>query len=305
MMHENTSRVLNFGSLNLDFVYTVDHFVRAGETMSVKGMELFLGGKGLNQSVALSRAGLKVRHIGAVGNDGAALKQALSDNGVDTAFVYDLDMPNGQAIIQRTEDGQNGIFAFPGANHAITEAHMKSAVEACDPGDILLLQNEVNDIGSMMRLAKARGMRIVVNPSPVDAQILAAPLELADMLIVNEVEAEALCGETQPSAMLPALKARFPHAALLLTLGEAGAAFLPVNAAEPFRQAAYRVIPADTTAAGDTFTGFFLATLENTENPAEALDMAAKAAALSVSKKGAMPSIPTMEEVLAARLSRG
>lgn len=294
-------KVLNFGSLNLDYVYNVDHFVRAGETIATTGMERFLGGKGLNQSIALARAGATVFHAGAVGGDGEALVNVLNQNHVDTSFVRVVNTPAGHAIIQREPSGQNCIFLYSGANHSITKNHIHTALAAFSRDDYLVLQNEINDVAAIMTQAKERGMHIVFNPSPFHESIRLAPLHLVDIFILNEVEACALCGEIDPVIMLKTLRVRFSKAIWVLTLGEAGIWYQDPQMISPIWQAAYKVSVVDTTAAGDTFTGYFLACISRGEPVKRALDVAARAAALSVSRKGAEPSIPWMKEVREAR----
>ena len=299
------TKVLNFGSLNLDYVYQVDHFVRAGETISSTERECFLGGKGLNQSIALARAGACVYHAGAVGSDGGALIRVLKENNIDTTFVEMLDGPSGHAIIQREPEGQNCIFLFSGTNRKITEEHIEKAIAKFSAGDYLILQNEINSVDVIMQKAKAKGMKIVLNPSPMDAKILALPLELVDVFILNEVEAEALCKVSEPTVMMKTFGEKFPHADVVLTLGEKGVWYHSAKNQELLTMGIYKVAVADTTAAGDTFTGFFISGIAMGKSVAEALETAAKAAALAVSKKGAEASIPTIHEVQTAALISG
>ena len=200
----------NFGSLNLDYVYNVDHFVRAGETISSSLLNTFCGGKGLNQSIALARAGAKVYHAGAVGNDGGALVKVLEDNNVDTSLIRIVDLPTGHAIIQRDPDGQNCILLFGGANQSITDSHIEAALSGFSKDDYLILQNEINNTKSIMKRAKDKGMKIVLNPSPMDEKIHALPLELVDIFIVNEVEAESLFGSPEPNQIMKTSGCVFP-----------------------------------------------------------------------------------------------
>ena len=291
-------RILNIGSMNIDYVYTVPHFVRPGETLSATGMEIFCGGKGLNQSIALARAGLDVCHAGCAGEDGGMLLQALAENGVDTSLIHRTPVKSGHTIIQVDPSGENTILLFGGANRRITEAYIDEAFSAFSAGDILLLQNEVNLADSMIRKAKARGMRVVVNPAPMSRDMLFAPLDLVDILFLNEVEAGDLCGERDQTLQLPALRALYPNATLVLTLGEQGAVY-QAPGGETLCQGIYAVPVVDTTGAGDTFIAYLLAGLESGRDAAGSLRLAAMAAAIAVSRMGASASIPRMEEVLA------
>lgn len=216
-------KVLNFGSLNIDMVYSVDHVVRPGETTASTELCCFCGGKGLNQSVALARAGAEVCHAGCVGADGGRLISLLRDNGVDTSLVTKSESPSGHAIIQVDRDGQNSILLFGGANMEITPEQIENTVGNFSAGGRLFLQNEINGISEIIGAAHARGMEIVFNPSPFGAEILSYPLENIDWFVVNETEAEELTGETEPEKILGVFSQRFPRASVLLTLGADGA----------------------------------------------------------------------------------
>lgn len=292
-------KILSFGSLNLDKVYSVDHFVRAGETLSSAKLESFCGGKGLNQSVALSRAGGTVYHAGCVGAaDGGMLLDMLKSSGVDIHLVRQLDCPSGHAIIQVNGDGQNCILLYGGANQQVSPAQIDETLAQFEAGDILVLQNEISSLSYLMEAAGKKGMVIVLNPSPMTADILKLPLEYVRYFMLNEVEARDLCGLDIPEEAYPdALLTRFPDSKIVLTLGEKGCIYR--DARQRIVCPACRVQVVDTTAAGDTFTGFFVAAIAAGADEKTALEQATKAAAISVSRKGAAPSIPSREEMLA------
>ncbi len=285
-------KALVFGSLNIDHVYQVDHFLRPGETIASNGYSRNAGGKGLNQAIALARAGQDTAFAGAIGSDGLFLRDALNDAGVDTQHLQVLDVPTGHAIIQVEASGDNAILLYGGANRSITPALAEKILSTLCLGDCVLLQNEISSGQEILRLAKEKGLRVAINPSPITAELHSWPLELADWLILNEVEGEDLTGCTEPSAMLAALHQRCPNTAILLTLGEAGAYYRDRD--QQLYQPAVGVQPVDTTAAGDTFTGYFLAHCG--EGVAHALRMAATAAAIAVTRPGAGASIPTLAE---------
>ena len=287
--------------MNIDYVYSVPHFVQPGETLSSTGMQVFCGGKGLNQSIALARAGLTVYHAGCIGEEGGMLVRYLAENGVDTGLIRRCKGKTGHTIIQVDASGQNSILLYGGANQQITEAYIDEALSAFSAGDTLLLQNEVNLVDSMIRKAKARGMRVAWNPAPMNRHVLAAPLDLVDMLILNEVEAAALCGTQDPERQLPALRARYPQATLVLTLGEQGSLY-QAPGGEVYRQGIYKVPVVDTTAAGDVYIAYLLAGLETEPDVPGCLRLAAKAAAIAVSRKGAAASAPHMQEVRSSEL---
>ena len=288
-------RVINYGSLNLDYVYQVPHMVQEGETLAASGMETFLGGKGLNQSIALARAGVSVFHAGCVGEDGQILLDYLKQNGVDTAWIQTVEGKSGHTIIQVDASAQNSILLYGGANRKQTGEQIRQVMEQGMAGDYLVLQNEINGIDTIMRNGKEKGMKLVLNPSPIDEAILNAPLEMADYLLVNEIEGSAITGDTEPEAMVHVFRERYPDTALLLTLGTAGAIY--ADEKELVRQEAIRVKAVDTTAAGDTFTGYFIAGLLENRPMAEIMRRCAAASALAVSRQGAAPSIPKKSEV--------
>ncbi|HOE88815.1 MAG: Ribokinase [Spirochaetes bacterium ADurb.Bin315] len=291
-------KALCFGSLNIDYVYDVPHILRPGETLASTNRSIYPGGKGLNQSIALAKAGVATFHAGAVGEGGELLLETLQDSGVDTRFVRTIEGLSGHTVIQRDANGQNNIILYGGSNQAITEEQIDETLQYFSSGDYLLLQNEINLIPSIMTKAAEIGMVIVLNPSPIDEKLLAYPLELVDIFLLNEIEAMDIVGsESPPDELLRSLSSKFPEAQIVLTLGEEGALYLDRKGGKILKHGIFDVEVVDTTAAGDTFTGYFIATLAKTNDPQEALRVASLASALVVSRLGAAPSIPTKEEV--------
>ena len=283
------AKILNIGSLNLDYVYAVPHFVEAGETLLSSRRDVFAGGKGLNQTVAAARAGAEVCHGGAVGADGDMLLDLLRDAGADVSAVARVDVPTGHAVIQVTPQGENAILILGGANRAVSPETVGIALEKVGPGDILLLQNEINGLDHIIRRAAQKGLRILFNPAPMEEAVKDLPLELLDTLIVNEGEGKALAGD------MDALKAAYPNQKILLTQGSRGASLW--TGSELIFQPAFPVKAVDTTAAGDCFLGYYAAALAENLPYAAALRLAAAASALSVQRQGAAPSIPLRGEV--------
>lgn len=291
--------ILNFGSLNIDYVYGVPHFVRPGETLNADSFERYAGGKGLNQSIALARAGAVVRHAGAIGADGEFLAETLAAEGVDLAFLQRLATPTGHAIIQTHRSGENCILLHGGANVALTLDEVDRALAALPAGGFVLTQNETNVTAEVLLRAKKAGFRVVWNPAPITPDSSSIPLESVDILVLNEIEGAELSGETTPDAILHALAERIPHGIVVLTLGADGSIARVggetlLTAAAPVQQVL------DTTAAGDTFIGYFLAALARDSKPAEALHLASRAAAHCVQHRGAAPSIPCATELESA-----
>ena len=293
--------VLNIGSLNLDYVYRVPHFVRPGETLAASHRAVHAGGKGLNQSVALARAGAKVRHAGYVGADGGMLADLLKSEGVDVSMlaVHESEA-SGHTFIQVTEDGENGILYYPGTNGRVTVESILPALDACGEDDLVMLQNELPDTTGLINAALERRLRVVLNPSPMDAGLLKAPLDRLHALIVNETEARGLLGAEAEGVdardLMPLLERRFPKVVLILTLGSAGALGREPGEAA-FFVPAVKVKAVDTTGAGDTFAGYVAAALDAGERLEPAMLRAARASAISVTREGAAPSIPTRAEV--------
>ena len=290
-------KVLNFGSLNFDHIYEVEHIVRPGETIPSGKYRLACGGKGLNQSVALAHAGANVFHAGKVGRDGKALIACLQAAGVNTRFVEVAeDAPSGHAIIQVDKNGQNSIIIHGGANRAILKEDVSRVLGNFAPGDCLLLQNEVSCMAEMIEQAKKQGLTIFLNPAPMDERVAGYPLDKVDFFIINEIEGRDLSGATEAQAIIAAMRTRFPGAAILLTLGEHGVRYADqqTNLAVP----AEKVGAVDTTAAGDTFTGFFIAQKLAGHSIESCLRTACHAAAICVTRPGAADSIPLLKEVL-------
>lgn len=287
-------RILNFGSLNCDYVYQVPHITAPAETLSAREMQVFPGGKGLNQSIALARAGAPVFHAGLVGEDGDFLVDLARESGVDCRYLERRPGRTGHAIIQVEDSGQNAILICGGANQLVDEPMIRRVLADFGPGDLLLAQNEVGGLLLILSLASERGMTVALNPSPC-GDLPEADLSMVDWLILNEVEGAALSGETEIAAMPDALRRRYPRANILLTLGAEGAVCL--TGEERHFQPAIPVKTVDTTAAGDTFTGYFLAAFTGGQTIPEALLLAAQAAAIAVSRLGASSSIPTRQEV--------
>ena len=293
-------KILNFGSLNIDHVYQVPHFVQPGETLSAGELTFCAGGKGLNQSVAAARAGARVIHAGAIGPEGGFLCDLLREAGADVSHLLRLDAPTGHAIIQVAPDGQNAILVYGGANRRLSAEYIDRMLALGEPGDLALVQNETNAVGDIIRRAAARGLRVVFNPSPFPTDPAALPLERVSLFMVNALEAAQLAArspEAEPSAILDALQARFPQAAIVMTLGGRGAIW--AQGKDRFFQPAFPVQAVDTTGAGDTFCGYFLAGLCRDLPVPECLKAACAASAIAVSRPGAAPAIPQAAEVAA------
>lgn len=288
-------KVINFGSLNLDFVYTVDHIVKPGETISSHKLQINCGGKGLNQSIALAKAGVPVYHAGKIGPDGGILTDLLKTYGVNTDNVHISECKSGNAIIQVDKNGQNSIVLYPGANHDIDENMISSVINGCGSGDYLLLQNEINNIDKIMEQAHKAGLTIIFNPSPADSSIKQLPLDYVSIFVLNEIEGKEISGFEAADDILEGIHNKYPASRVLLTLGENGSCYLDTDKTYKYGIIKSQVV--DTTAAGDTFTGYFIAGLINGLSPEQNLRQASMASSIAVSRPGAAASIPFMKEV--------
>ncbi len=288
-------KIYNLGSLNIDYVYDVEHFVKAGETLASKGMRVFPGGKGLNQSVALSRAGSKVIHGAMIGQDGELLLDTLKASGVDTSRIKITEGTCGHAIIQVNKNGENCILLFSGTNHKINKEYIDDFLFDAEQGDILLLQNEINALDLIFEVAVEKGMQIAFNPSPINDNIKKLPLSQVDWWFCNEIEAEMLFGSGDADEIKANFLNKYPNSNLILTLGKNGARF--INNEMDIYQPIYEAQVVDTTAAGDTFTGYFLSSVIKDGDIKSALELASKASSITVSRMGASKSIPFIEEI--------
>lgn len=302
--------IYNVGSINIDYVYRVSHLVQPGETLASSSFLRLLGGKGANQSVAIAKAGAQVAHVGRVGKtDQWALTQ-MSEFGVNVGSVETSDEPSGHAIIQVDEAGENSIVLFGGANQQQTPEQLSRALGAAGPEDWFLIQNECNALSEVFNLAAAKNIPVAFNPAPMSGEAMELPLSQARCLILNEIEASAITdsdgransradsqgGTAKIDGMVRALVERFPNSLVALTLGAAGVKLIDQGQVSAIASPSVKAV--DTTGAGDTFVGYFLAGLVDGQSSADAASMACHAAALSVTVEGATPSIPSKAELL-------
>lgn len=289
------NKLYNLGSLNIDYVYHVPHFLQPGETLLAQERSIFPGGKGLNQSVAAARAGAKVVHGAVASCEARFLLELLSDSGVDTKRIRLVDQPAGHTVIQVDTSGQNCILLFAGTNHCLTKEYVEEYLFDAKPGDVLLLQNETNCLSEALELAVEKKMEVALNPSPFDATLLDLPLSKIKWWFCNEIEAKALFGSDNPEMIARTFRTKYPDSCLILTLGEQGSVY--ISNKETVTQPIFKVKTVDTTAAGDTFTGYFLSAVMAGQSYTEAMRRAARAAAIAVSREGAAVSIPYVHEL--------
>lgn len=289
-------KVLNFGSLNLDYVYQVESILIPGETQASKNRQTFCGGKGLNQSIALAKAGIPVYHAGLIGEGGEPLLEVCKENGVNTEFIRQISGPCGHTVIQVDQNGQNCILLFGGSNRSMTREFVDSVLDSFEEGDIILLQNEINELDYIIDRAYEKHMMIILNPSPFDSALEKCDLSKISLFLMNEIEGFQITGEKEPDRILAKVKELYPNAKVVLTLGGDGSVYQDETGI--YRQGIFKVKAVDTTAAGDTFTGYFISSIIDGMPVQKGLELAAKASAIAVSRPGATASIPLRSEVV-------
>lgn len=288
-------KILNFGSCNIDYVYSVPHFVLPGETLAATELNIFPGGKGLNQSIAVANAGCRVFHAGCIGNDGIFLKELLESKNVNTDFLSVGSEKTGHAIIEVDENGENRIILFSGANAKIDEQMIDRVLDNFCENDILLLQNEISCRNYLLKKAKERNLTVVFNPAPFTSDITCDLISNVSYLIVNKTEAFNLTGEKEIDLIIKKIRSDFPKCKVVVTFGKDGCYYFDDK--QIIKQNAFNVKAVDTTAAGDTFIGYFIAGIANNIPIKENLRISCMASAICVTKLGASTAIPTISEV--------
>jgi ribokinase len=291
-----------FGSINMDLIATTERLPKPGETVAGNGFSTAAGGKGANQALAARRAGSKVRMTGAVGNDGFAepALALLDAAGTDLSEIKRVAEPTGTALILVGGDGENMIAVVPGANGTMTAEDAVAAVGALTPSDILMLQLEipVEAVEKALNAAKLKGIATILNLAPLVPEAPRVGL-LADIVIANETEFERLAGQDGMTNEDRETALKRLHAetgqTLIVTLGGDGVIAIRDNVLS--RAKGLVIEPVDTVGAGDTFCGYFAASLDQGLDFETALRRAAVAGSLACLKAGAQPSIPVADEV--------
>jgi ribokinase len=287
----------------MDLVTRASRLPRAGETLIGQTFSTVPGGKGANQAVASARLGADVSMIGCVGTDayGTQLRDALRVEGIDCQAVSSVEGSSGVALIVVDDSSQNAIVIVAGSNGELTPASLQAFDAVLQAADVIVCQLEVPmaTVGYALERGRELGKTVILNPAPASAPLPAEWYASIDYLIPNESEASALTGVTVDSldsAKVAALQLIQAGAGkVIITLGAQGTLFTDGQVFEHL--VAPKVKAVDTTAAGDTFVGGFAAALANGKSEAEAIRFGQVAAALSVTRAGAQPSIPTLHDV--------
>ncbi|SDB02658.1 ribokinase [Pseudomonas sp. NFACC23-1] len=299
------AKVVVIGSLNMDLVTRAPRLPRGGETLIGESFSTIPGGKGANQAVAAARLGAEVSMVGCVGNDayGEQLRGGLLAEGIDCQAVSVVEGASGVALIVVDDNSQNAIVIVAGANGALTAEVLDSVDEVLQSADVIICQLEVPDatVGHALKRARELGKIVILNPAPASHTLPADWYACIDYLVPNESEAAVLSGLAVDSLETAEAAAAHLIAAgagkVIVTLGAQGLMFANGASFEHFP--APRVKAVDTTAAGDTFVGGFAAALASGKSEVDAIRFGQAAAALSVTRPGAQPSIPTLLEVQA------
>lgn len=286
--------ILCFGSLNIDLVFDVDNFVQPKETITSNNLSYYAGGKGLNQAIAINKAGAAAFLAGSVGSDYSLLFNECDKNNLNIENVQKINGNTGMAIIQVDKYGENCIVLHDGANHMNSKLHIDHVFKKFKQGDYLVIQNEINNLDYIIETACKKEMVIFINPSPISDSLMKLPLEKCDFIILNEVEGYALTGEKSHRVIVERLASKYKNQ-IILTVGKDGVFYNNRN--EVFRVQAMKVDVRDSTGAGDAFMGYFIAEISRNSPIDEALEIAVRAAGLAVTRVGASDSIPTIKEV--------
>ena len=295
------------GSLNMDLVVQMPAIPKPGETLVGGVFNTYPGGKGANQAIAAARMGARVSLIGRVGADafGTQLLHAVEHEDIETRHIaVDQESATGVALITVDRQGQNSISVASGANYRLTAEDVRSAWDQMERVDLLVmpLETPLESLSAAAELAMTHSARIILNPAPAQ-QLRDDFLEVLDVIVPNESEAEFLTGiavdsDKNARQAAKALLAQGPSA-VIVTLGERGALVAEGAADDPFfhHLEAYKLEAIDATAAGDCFMGAFATCFAEGLTLLEAARFANAAAALSVTKHGAQPSLPHRVDV--------
>ena len=295
-------KVLCFGSANLDHVYKVDHFTVPGETQGCLEYNIKCGGKGVNQAIAMAFAGNDTYFAGIIGSDGGLLKDALVDKGVHIDYMKISNKPTGHAIIEVDQSGQNHILLYGGTNKEIDFEYIDEVLSHFSKGDIVVLQNEINNVPYIIERCYEKEMKSFFNAAPYDIAVKNYPIEKVTWLVVNETEGAALSNEEDYEKIIQTLKQKYPHTHILFTMGKEGSRAYYKNLR--VEQPGFTVKAIETTGAGDTFCGcsingvlkYGLDNLDE-EKLKEILTYANAGAALITMKKGAIRSMPEPQNI--------
>lgn len=288
-------RVRVIGSIMVDRVVRVPSIVRSGETIAAASIEVHPGGKGANQAAAAALAGANVSFAARTGRDGAFVLDALAERGVDVSPSRIDDGASGTAFVQVAASGENAIAIVPEANARFDREDLARAIDGVRSGDLVLLQNETALLEEAIAALRASQVMIWLNAAPAHPVIDFKVLEQVDVLLVNETEAAAIAGATDPHESLERLADRLPKTLVVVTLGAQGA--IACHGERRWSQPSFEVHAIDTVGCGDAFIGAMAAAIARGADVATSLREGCAAGALAAMRDGAMPSLPTRAEI--------
>lgn len=304
------SKIVIVGSANIDLVAKVPRMPTSGETLMGHHFQTFFGGKGANQAVAAARAGGIVEFIGCIGADdfGSQYLENFRNEGIRTALVQrTTDQPTGCALIFVADQGENMIVVCPGANGTLIPAHLDNAVDSIRNASIVVLQFEVplETVKHVITIANEYGVPVVLNPSPLPPGFQFGSLKL-DYLIVNEVEANALTGQSasEASQIKSAVQNLFQNVSKAVIVTRGAESTVVVTPETSVEIPTFAVTPVDTVGAGDTFAGAFSVAVAQGQLIEDAVRFGNCAAALATTRLGAQSSMPQRDEILSTLNSR-
>ena len=287
-------KVIVIGSLNKDIVFEVESIVNEGQTISSKTQSEYIGGKGFNQSVALSYAYPNVYYYCNLNKNDKYIEYQMKKYNFKKDYIQKIEEPTGIAFIQVNKNGENAIVISKNANNCIDFDHVKNILEDFNKDDLVLLQNEINDVEKIIDLCQEKGISVALNPSPVEG-ITMDLVSKVKYLIANLEEFLSITRCTDLEQGIKVFRKGNLDTQLIITLGKEGALY---NYKKTVKAIGIETNAVDTTCAGDTFLGYFLGSLLNGLSVEESLDKANLAASLCIQKKGASNSIPTLNEVI-------
>lgn len=277
----------------------MDKIVKEGETIASNKFEKFIGGKGLNQAIALKKAGVDVIFAGQVGKeDGDLLIAYIEENNL-AHMIKKTSGSSGHAIIQIDSFGQNSIIVEGGVNKRIEKSYVDEVLKGFNKGDYILLQNEINDVDYIVNVSSDKGLKVFLNPSPINEKIYDIDFNKVACIIVNETEGKALSGADNKLDIISYFKETYPEMEVILTLGGEGGYYSYKETLLKYK--ATKVDVVDTTAAGDTFCGYFVGLQAQAYSLEDSLEIASLAAAITCKSKGASSSIPRISEIIKNR----
>ena len=289
-------RILNFGTLCAECIYSVESLDFSGDTLELGSSQTFAGGRGLNVSVALSRAGIsKIHHAGYIGDSSEFLREALKNSGVNTANLKSVDKPSAHSIVLLENGARSKKLYFKGTNGEVSKEFAETVLSRFSAEDVLIIDDGVSNFDSIISMAHARNMRIFFAPENPNVNL---DLNLISYLFINETQAKNISNSDSREDIAEFFKKKYSLVRVVIDFGANG--YLYIGKTQTLFQSALKTAHIDFTAGFDTFIGFFIASVLKGKKLSNAMLLAATALALCSARKGSAFSIPYESEVLGA-----